>query len=335
TLVLVVHHIAADGVSMGPLLRDLVTAYGARTSGSAPQWTPLPLHYADYTLWQRQVLGDDTEPGTEAARQLAFWQRELSGLPAQLDLPSDRPRPASASYRGATVEFLIDGELRAAVDTLAAELRATPFMVLQATLSVLLARLSGTTDIAIGTPVAGRGERALDDLVGMFVNTLVLRTTVRGELGFAELVRQIRIRDLDAFAHADIPFERLVEVLNPARSQARHPLFQVGLFMQNIGVGAPELPGLHTETVAFDPGFAKFDLQLTISDRADAVGYRAEFTYATDLYGESAVEEFAAKYLRLLGGAIAAPEDPVGDLELLDAGELDYVTSSWNASGHR
>ncbi|SUA48133.1 non-ribosomal peptide synthetase [Nocardia africana] len=336
TLVLVVHHIAADGVSMGPLLRDLIQAYTARSRGTAPGWTPLPLHYADYTLWQRRVLGDDTDPDSEAARQLAFWQRELADLPAQLDLPADRPRPAAASYRGATVEFAIDAGLRAAIDELADQLRATPFMVLHATLSLLLARLSGTSDIAIGTPVAGRGERALDDLVGMFVNTLVLRTRVAGDADFAELVRRTRAVDLDAFAHAEIPFERLVEVLNPARSQARHPLFQVGLFMQNIGVGAPELPGLETELVDFDPGFAKFDLQLTISapPAADG-GYRAEFTYATDLFDAPTVEEFAAKFLRLLGGATAHPHLPVGDLELLDAGELDYVTSSWNASGHK
>ncbi|WP_157104449.1 non-ribosomal peptide synthetase, partial [Nocardia kruczakiae] len=336
TLVLVVHHIAADGVSMGPLLRDLIQAYTARSRGTAPAWTPLPLHYVDYTLWQQRVLGDDTDPDSEAARQLTFWQRELAELPAQLDLPADRPRPAAASYRGATVEFTIDAGLRAAIDELAEQLRATPFMVLHAALSLLLARLSGTSDIAIGTPVAGRGERALDDLVGMFVNTLVLRTRVASDADFADLVRRTRAVDLDAFAHAEIPFERLVEVLNPARSQARHPLFQVGLFMQNIGVGAPALPGLETELVDFDPGFAKFDLQLTISTPPAADGgYRAEFTYATDLFDAATVEEFAAKFLRLLGGATADPRLPVGDLELLDAGELDYVTSSWNASGHK
>nr|WP_255659645.1 non-ribosomal peptide synthetase [Nocardia spumae] len=336
TLVLVVHHIAADGVSMGPLLRDLVDAYAARIRGAAPDREPLSLQYADYTLWQQRVLGADTDQDSEAARQLSFWQRELAELPAQLDLPADRPRPAESSYRGATVAFDIDAGLRAAIDTLAEQLRATPFMVLHAALSVLLARLSGTTDIAIGTPVAGRGERALDDLVGMFVNTLVLRTRVDGGSGFSDLVRATRARDLDAFAHAEIPFERLVEVLNPARSRARHPLFQVGLFMQNIGVGVPELPGLTTELVDFDPGFAKFDLQLTISTPATgADGYRAEFTYATDLFDEPTVAEFATKFLRLLGGALADPARPVGDLELLDAGELDYVTSSWNASGHK
>ena len=230
TLVLVVHHIAADGVSMGPLLRDLVAGYTARCRGGVPDLAPLPLQYADYTLWQHRVLGEDSDPDSEAARQLGFWKRELADLPAQLDLPADRPRPAVASYRGATVDFAIDAELRAAIDALAERLRATPFMVLHAALALLLARLSGTGDIAIGTPVAGRGERALDDLVGMFVNTLVLRSHIGGGTDFTDLVRRTRERDLDAFAHAEIPFERLVEVLNPARSQSRHPLFQVGLF---------------------------------------------------------------------------------------------------------
>ncbi|MGW4773422.1 amino acid adenylation domain-containing protein, partial [Nocardia sp. NPDC004278] len=336
TLVLVVHHIAADGVSMGLLMRDLVTAYSARRAGRNPGWAALAVQYADYALWQQQVLGDEDDPDSVAARQLGFWATELAELPAQLDLPADRPRPGVASYRGATHEFAIDAQLRHAIDRIAARSRATPFMVVHAALAVLLSRLSGTSDIAIGTPVAGRGERALDDLVGMFVNTLVLRTEVRGEVSFADLVAQARERDLNAFAHSDIPFERLVEVVNPARSQGRHPLFQVALFMQNIGPIALTMPGLDAELVDFDPGFAKFDLQLTLSDTgADESGYRAEFTYATDLFDAATVREFGAKFLRLLRAAVADPDIAVGDIELLDMGELDYVTASWNASGHK
>uniref|UniRef100_UPI003CC80DA8 non-ribosomal peptide synthetase n=1 Tax=Nocardia gipuzkoensis TaxID=2749991 RepID=UPI003CC80DA8 len=333
TLVLVVHHIAADGVSLGPLMRDLATAYAARHEGRAPQWAPLSAQYADYALWQQRVLGAETDADSVAARQLAFWRTELAGLPAQLELPADRPRPATASYRGATHEFAIDAALRADVEAVAARVRVTPFMVLHAALAALLARLSGTADIAIGTPVAGRGEAALDDLVGMFVNTLVLRTDVDGARRFAELLAQVADRDLRAFAHADIPFEQLVEALNPARSAARHPLFQVALFMQNIGPIALAMPGLDTGLVDFDPGFAKFDLQLTVSDAA--AGYRAEFTYATDLFDAASVREFAAKFVRLLRAAVRDPDVAVGDIPLLDAGELDYVTASWNASGHR
>uniref|UniRef100_UPI0024571DFC non-ribosomal peptide synthetase n=1 Tax=Nocardia cyriacigeorgica TaxID=135487 RepID=UPI0024571DFC len=333
TLVLVVHHIAADGVSMGPLMRDLITAYAARREGHAPQWAPLAVQYADYALWQQQVLGDEADPASMAARQLEFWTAELAELPAQLDLPADRQRPERSSYRGAVHEFGIDAQLRAAIDRLATETRSTPFMVLHAALATLLARLSGSTDIAIGTPVAGRGAAELDNLVGMFVNTLVLRTDVPAAARFTDLLAHTRDRDLRAFAHSDVPFERLVEVLNPARSQARHPLFQVALFMQNLGPLTLELPGLTVETVDFGAEFAKFDLQLTISDAGD--GYRAEFTYATDLFDAATVREFAAKFLRLLGAALADPATPVGDIDLLDAGELDYVTASWNASGHK
>ncbi|MGW4283509.1 non-ribosomal peptide synthase/polyketide synthase, partial [Nocardia sp. NPDC004750] len=333
TLVLVVHHIAADGVSLVPLMRDLAAAYAARRDGRGPEWTPLAVQYADYALWQRRVLGAETDAESVAARQLAFWRAELVELPAQLDLPADRPRPAAPSYQGATYEFAVDAALRSGVETIAARVRATPFMVLHAALAALLARLSGTEDIAIGTPVAGRGEAVLDDLVGMFVNTLVLRTEVDAARGFADLVAHAADRDLRAFAHADIPFEQLVEALNPARSAARHPLFQVALFMQNIGPIALTMPGLDTEQVDFDSGFAKFDLQLTVSELADS--YRAEFTYATDLFDAATVREFAAKFVRLLRAAVDDPDAPVGDLPLLDAGELDYVTASWNASGHR
>ncbi|WP_157115928.1 non-ribosomal peptide synthetase, partial [Nocardia puris] len=334
TLVLVVHHIAADGVSLGPLMRDLVTAYTARRAGTAPGWAPLPVQYADYALWQREVLGSEDDPESAAARQLAFWRTELAELPAQVDLPADHARPAVASARGAVHEFAVDAELRAAVDRVAARCGATPFMVVHAALAALLARLSGTADIAIGTPVAGRGEPALDDLVGMFVNTLVLRTQVRPGVSFDELVAHARERDLRAFAHSDVPFEQLVEVLNPARSQARHPLFQVALFMQNMGPVALTMPGLATELVDFDSGFAKFDLQLTLSDSPRG-GYRAEFTYATDLFEDATVAEFATKFVRLLRAAVTDPAMPVGDIALLDAGELDYVTASWNASGHK
>ncbi len=330
-LVLVVHHIAADGFSLGPLVRDLVVAYAARQAGSAPGWEPLAVQYADYALWQRELLGDESDAASLAARQIAFWTAELADLPAQLELPADRPRPAESSYRGASFSTTISTELRTAVDAVAARTQATPFMVLHAALAALLARLSGTTDIAIGTPVAGRGEAALDDLIGMFVNTLVLRTEVRGEQSFAELVSHARERDLRAFAHRDVPFERLVEVLNPVRARNRHPLFQVALFMQNQGIPAMALPGMNAELVDFDLDFAKFDLNLEVTEQDS--GYRVDFTYATDLFDEPTVREFAAKFLRLLTAATADADRAIGDIEVLDFGELDYVLESWNATG--
>ncbi|MBL1075546.1 non-ribosomal peptide synthase/polyketide synthase [Nocardia sp. 2] len=333
TVVLVAHHIAADGASAGPLLRDLVLAYLARQQGAAPQWEPLTVQYADYALWQRNWLGDESNSESEAARQIAFWAEELDDLPAQLDLPADRPRPAASTFRGASIDTTIDPELRAAVERVATATRSTPFMVLHAALATLLARLSATGDIVIGSPAAGRGDAALDDLVGMFVNTLVLRTRVRPDQSFADLIAHVRDQDLRAFAHRDVPFERLVEVLNPARARNRHPLFQVALFMQNLGDITAELPGLTVDEVDFDPGIAKFDLQLTITDAGD--GYRVQYTYATDLFDEHTVRELATKFTRLLTAATARAELPVGDIELLDAGELDFVTSSWNATGAR
>ncbi|MFF0612267.1 non-ribosomal peptide synthase/polyketide synthase [Nocardia tengchongensis] len=333
TLVVVAHHIAADGASIGPMVRDLVVAYVARQSGQRPQYEPLAVQYADYALWQREWMGDEADPESVSARQIAFWAQELDELPAQLDLPADRPRPAASSGRGAILETVLDADLRAAVDKLAAAHRATPFMVLHAALAAVLARLSNTADIAIGTPVAGRGDEALDDLVGMFVNTLVLRTEVRGADSFGDLIAHVRDRDLRAFAHRDVPFERLVEVLNPPRARNRHPLFQVALFMQNLGDLTAGLPGLAAEELDFDPGIAKFDLQLTVNTAGE--GYRVEYTYATDLFDDHTVREFAAKFTRLLTAATADATVAVGDIDLLDAGEYDYVTSSWNATGSR
>ncbi|MFE3959849.1 non-ribosomal peptide synthase/polyketide synthase [Nocardia sp. NPDC059091] len=333
TLVVVAHHIAADGASIGPLVRDLVLAYVARQAGQRPSYEPLAVQYADYALWQRAWMGDESDPDSVASRQIAFWASELADLPAQLDLPADRPRPAVSTFRGTSFETVLDADLRAAVDRVAAAHRATPFMVLHAALAAVLARLSGTGDIAIGTPVAGRGDQALDDLVGMFVNTLVLRAEVRGADSFADLIAHVRDRDLRAFAHRDVPFERLVEVLNPARARNRHPLFQVALFMQNLGDLTAALPGLTAEELDFDPGIAKFDLQLTVVSDGDR--YRVQYTYAADLFDDHTVREFAAKFTRLLSAATADAAVPVGDIELLDAGERDYVTSSWNATGSR
>ncbi|MFE3703900.1 condensation domain-containing protein, partial [Nocardia tengchongensis] len=187
-LALVVHHISADGFSMGPLTRDVMTAYGARVEGGEPGWQVLDVQYADYALWQREVLGDERDADSVISQQISYWRDSLRGLPDQLDLPSDRPRPAVATGRGATHVFDIDAGTQSALAELARSRGTTMFMVMHSALAVLLSRLSGESDIAIGTPVAGRGERALDDLIGMFVNTLVLRTEVDGSRGFAELL---------------------------------------------------------------------------------------------------------------------------------------------------
>ncbi|WP_455901355.1 non-ribosomal peptide synthase/polyketide synthase [Rhodococcus gordoniae] len=333
-LVLVVHHIASDGFSMGPLTRDVVTAYAARVSGDAPQWEPLAVQYADFAIWQREVLGSEDDPESVISSQVAFWRERLAGLPEQLDLPADRPRPAVASYRGASHRFVLRSELRSAVRDLARRTSTTEFMVVHAALAVLLARLSGTDDIAIGTPVAGRGDAALDDLVGMFVNTLVLRTRVDSGESFEQVLGQVRGADLEAFGHADLPFERLVELIDPERSTARHPLFQVLLAFQNLDADSLELPGLTVSALDVDAALAKFDLQVTVSDDATAEGYLVDLTYATDLFDARTMESFAERLTRILTAVATEPALPVGDVALLDDAERTDVLATWNATEH-
>ncbi|GAB2626438.1 amino acid adenylation domain-containing protein [Prescottella soli] len=335
-LALSVHHIAADGSSMGPLVRDVITAYTARAAGAPPQWAPLPVQYADYALWQRNVLGAETDPQSLLSRQIAFWQERLAGVPDQLDLPTDHPRPAHQSYAGATVGADVDAATHRALVELGRVHNASPFMVMHAALTVLLARLSRSDDIVVGTPIAGRGDAALDALVGMFVNTLALRARIDPAEPFADLLARVRAADLDAFANDDVPFERLVEVLNPVRSTSRHPLFQVGFSFQNMRIGALALPGLEVSPLDVDLDLAKFDLHATIADNTDDDGtpaaFAVNFTYATDLFTEATVRRIAQMYVRILRAVVADPSTPVGDLDMLDPVERERALTEWNAT---
>ncbi|MEU0873663.1 amino acid adenylation domain-containing protein [Nocardia brasiliensis] len=327
-LVFVAHHISADGWSMGPLTRDVMLAYAARSAGVAPGWAPLPVQYADFSLWQRDVLGAETDATSLISQQAEYWRAALAGLPDELNLPADRTRPTTQSFAGGRVVFPIDGELHRQLTEIAREHNATMFMVVHAALALFLARMSGTDDIAIGTPIAGRGEAELDDVIGMFVNTLVLRSHVEGDLTFGDLLARTKDADLQAFAHADLPFERLVELLNPERSTARHPLFQVALSFENLPETSFELPGLQVAAVDFDVDTAKFDLSLTIREAAatDAAGMYAEFSFARDLFDDATVEVFAQRFTRLLTAIATDRETPIGDLPLLDEAEYELLT---------
>ncbi|WP_459546791.1 amino acid adenylation domain-containing protein [Nocardia sp. X0981] len=320
-LVLVLHHICGDGWSVAPLVRDLTSAVAARAAGRAPDWVPLPVQYADFALWQRELLGEESDPASALSRQVTHWRAELAGLPEQLDLPLDRPRPPQRSTQGGRIAFTIPAETRRAAAELAAARGASMFMVVHAALATLLSRLCGSTDIVIGTPIAGRSDPALDELVGMFVNTLVLRTEVDPAAGFTTMLDIVRETDLNAFANADVPFERLVEVVNPERSGARHPLFQVMLSYDNAGEPELDLPGVHTEILPLNSDIAKFDLQLEVHDDNAGAELHAEIGYACDVFDERTVAAIARRFVTVLEAVVGAPERPIGDIDVLDRRE--------------
>ncbi|MET4660684.1 amino acid adenylation domain-containing protein/non-ribosomal peptide synthase protein (TIGR01720 family) [Streptomyces sp. PvP037] len=326
----VVHHIAGDGWSQAPLVRDLSAAYRARLEGAAPDWRPLPVQYADYTLWQRELLGDEQDDDSTAAAQLAYWKEQLSGAPQELELPTDRPRPAVAGHQGGAVPVHIDAELTGALRALAAKTDTTPFMVFQAALAALLSRLGAGDDIPIGTPVAGRTDAAADDLIGFFVNTLVLRTDVSGAPGFAELLRRARAVALGAYAHQDLPFERLVDLVGADRSLSHNPLFQVILAYQNNDLREVELPGLRVTPHEMPLPVAKVDLELTLVEDAAGGGISGLLNYATDLFDRSSAERVAAHLVALLRAAVADPARPVRDLEILPPADREQLLTGWN-----
>jgi amino acid adenylation domain-containing protein len=336
-LLVVLHHIACDIGSLGPLVRDLGQAYTARCAGSAPSWAELPVQYADYTLWQHDRLGAADDPAGLAARQTAFWRGELAGLPQTLRLPTDRPRPAVASYRGAVVHVDWDAGLHRALTGLARRTGSTLFMVVQAGLAALLRRLGAGTDIPIGTPSGDRGGGdagdTLHDLVGYFANTLVLRTDVSGDPTFLELVERVRRRDLAAFTAQDLPFDQVVDAVNPVRSLACHPLFQVMLSVYD----APELattPGFTTALGEVPTGVAKFDLSVNLRELRDAgggpAGLRGFVSYSTDLFDAATVEAVVTRLETLLRQVGTDPDRRVDSLDLLDPAERHRLLVACN-----
>jgi amino acid adenylation domain-containing protein len=333
-LVLVMHHIAGDGWSMGPLARDLSAAYSARRLGQALAWTaPLPVQYADYALWQRELLAGEDDPESLVARQIAYWKTALDGIPAELNLPADRPRPATASRRGHRVAIAIDAEVHQRLAAVARDQAVTMFMVVHAALAVLLSRLGAGTDIPVGSPVAGRVDEALEGLIGCFVNTLVLRTDLSGNPSFADLLIQVREVGLNAFAHSDVPFERLVEVLAPDRSLARHPLFQVNLALQNMPAPALDLPGTRASLLPDEWQAARFDLGFLLEEGFDdgrPAGIRGSLIAAADLFDEGTAALVTRLLDRVLGVVAGDPQSRAGTIELLAESERQQVLTGWN-----
>ncbi|NEC10267.1 non-ribosomal peptide synthetase [Streptomyces sp. SID7909] len=330
-LVLVVHHIAADGTSLAPLAHDLGLAYRARARGEEPNWAPLPVDYADHTLWQRDLLGDEKDPDSLVCRQLSHWRHALEGLPEAIELPWDRPRPATSRHTGATLGFSVDRATTRHVTELARSCGSSAFMVLQAALATVLSRHGGGEDIPLGTAVAGRTDEAANGLVGFFVNTLVLRTDLSGDPTFRELLGRVRAFDLAAYAHQDVPFERLVELLNPARAQSHHPLFQTMLVLQNQAAAAIDLPGLTVTGVPAEAEVSKFDLSFALTETYDDTGaldgMRGTVDYATELFDAPTVQGLTDRLVRLLAAVTADPDRPLHAYDLLTPAEHGRLTA--------
>ncbi|MHC9294292.1 amino acid adenylation domain-containing protein [Mycobacterium sp. LTG2003] len=330
-LVVVVHHIAADGWSIRPLARDLGLAYAGRCAGYAPAWEPLPVQYVDYSLWQREQLGDLTDSGSPIAAQVAYWERALSGLPERLDLPTDRPYPPEADYQGASVAVSWSSELQQQVARVARDHDATSFMVMQAALAVLLSKLSASSDVAVGFPIAGRRDPALDDLVGFFVNTLVLRVELDEDFTFADLLSQVRRRSLAAYEHQDVPFEVLVDRLNPSRSLTHHPLIQVMFAWQNFAAQDDDpadmslLSDLRVTPLTADTQSARMDLAFSFEERWTAVGepdgIGGSVEYRTDVFEGASIQALVERLERVVAALTADVNRRLSSVDVLDEGE--------------
>ncbi|MBG5143179.1 pyoverdine non-ribosomal peptide synthetase PvdD, partial [Pseudomonas aeruginosa] len=325
-LVLVQHHIVSDGWSMQVMVEELVQLYAGYSQGLDVVLPALPIQYADYALWQRSWM----EAG-EKERQLAYWTGLLGGEQPVLELPFDRPRPARQSHRGAQLGFELSRELVEAVRALAQREGTSSFMLLLASFQALLYRYSGQADIRVGVPIANRNRVETERLIGFFVNTQVLKADLDGRMGFDELLAQARQRALEAQAHQDLPFEQLVEALQPERNASHNPLFQVLFNHQSeIRSVTPEvqLEDLRLEGLAWDGQTAQFDLTLDIQE--DENGIWASFDYAADLFDASTVERLAGHWRNLLRGIVANPRQRLGELPLLDAPERRQTLSEWN-----
>ncbi|MGI2909671.1 condensation domain-containing protein, partial [Tolypothrix sp. VBCCA 56010] len=322
-LLVVMHHIVSDGWSIGVLVRELAAVYQATCNSTAIALPELPIQYADFAVWQQQWL-----QGEVLTKQLAYWKQQLSGATALLELPTDRPRPAIQTYKGATLEFAICVEHSEALFALSQRQGVTLFMTLLAAFQTLLSRYTGQTDICVGTPIANRNRGETEQLIGLFANTLVLRSNLSNNPSFADFLSQVREVALGAYAHQDLPFEQLVEQLQPERSLSYTPLFQVMFVLQNAPMPELDLTDLTLLGFPLVSETAKFDLTLSLENTS--LGLSGSIEYNTDLFDAATITRMAGHYQTLLSAIVANPQQKLSDLALLTATEQHQILVEFN-----
>ena len=322
-LLICLHHIVSDGWSMGVFIEELTTLYHAYTKGLEPLLPELPIQYADFAIWQREYL-----QGEIRQNQLNYWQKQLAAAPALLDLPTDYPRPLQQSFQGDRIKCILSPELSQGLNKLSREKGVTLFMTLLTAFQTLLYRYTGQTDILVGTPIANRTRSELAGLIGFFVNTLVLRTDLAGNPSFSELLKQVRETATDAYDHQDLPFEMLVEALQPERNMSYTPLFQVMFGLDNEPINEIALEGIKVTRQPLEFKTAKFDLSLSIQVKEARL--TAIWEYNTDLFDKSTIERLSGHFVNLLTGIIANPEQTVSQLPLLTESERNQLLFDWN-----
>jgi amino acid adenylation domain-containing protein len=321
-LVLVIHHIVIDGWSIALLFREVTKCYAALVKNETPELPDLPLQYTEYAQWQRECMSGDV-----LKNEIEHWKGKLAGAQTLLDLPTDRPRPTGHSWHGATEGISLDAAFLAKLKALAQTERCTLFMIAMASFQALLWRYTNQESILIGTPIAGRSEIEVENMIGLFVNTLVFRADFPHNLSFRQLMQQVRSFALEAYTHQDVPFEKLVEELIPQRSLDTHPLFQVMFTFQNIPKQIFEIPGLTIKEMPFEAGIAKYDLSVEVWENSE---FHCQFEYNTDLFEPSTIRRMMGHFEKLLNAVVENPDLRVAQIPIMSARERQQVLGDWN-----